>query len=148
MDAKTAVIALGMATTKMAAIQAEIDEIKRELVDSMVIKGRVDSVADLADIDDPEAGWVYLVGLAADDNKAEYVYTEAGTWEFLGMHVTVDPAPTQSSTNPVSSGGVYTALAGKVTEGSGYAVVNGIRVYVSGTTPTGDIPEGSIGIGF
>ena len=148
MDAKTAVIALGMATSRLAAIQAEVDEIKRELVDSMVIKGRVDTVADLSNIDDPEAGWVYLVGLAADDNKAEYVYTEAGTWEFLGMHINVDPAPTQSSTNPVSSGGAYTALQGKVTEGSGYAVINGTRVYVSSTTPTGTIPEGSLGIGF
>lgn len=30
----------------------------------------------------------------------------------------------------------------------GYIVVNGIRVYVSATAPTGDIPEGSIGLGW
>ena len=30
----------------------------------------------------------------------------------------------------------------------GYIVVNGIRIYVSSTAPTGDIPNGSIGIGF
>lgn len=29
-----------------------------------------------------------------------------------------------------------------------YFVVNGIRVYVSSTAPTGNIPDGSIGIGF
>lgn len=31
--------------------------------------------------------------------------------------------------------------------GNGYALVNGIRVYVSATAPTGDIPDGSIWIG-
>ena len=30
----------------------------------------------------------------------------------------------------------------------GYIVVNGIRLYVSSTAPTGDIPENSLGIGF
>lgn len=31
--------------------------------------------------------------------------------------------------------------------GNGYAIVNGIRVYVGSTAPTGDIPDGSIWIG-
>lgn len=31
--------------------------------------------------------------------------------------------------------------------GNGYALVNGIRVYVSATAPTDDIPDGSIWIG-
>lgn len=31
--------------------------------------------------------------------------------------------------------------------GNGYALINGIRVYVSATAPTGDIPDGSIWIG-
>lgn len=30
----------------------------------------------------------------------------------------------------------------------GYIVVNGIRIYVSATEPTGTIPEGSIGLGW
>lgn len=30
----------------------------------------------------------------------------------------------------------------------GYIVVNGIRVYVSATEPTGTIPEGSVGLGW
>lgn len=62
--------------------------------------------------------------------------------------LTFDSIPTASSNNPVTSDGIKKALDGKVTEGSGYAVINGIRVYVSSTTPTGDIPEGSLGIGF
>lgn len=34
------------------------------------------------------------------------------------------------------------------TAGTDYLVINSIRVYVSATEPTGDIPDGSLGIGF
>lgn len=30
----------------------------------------------------------------------------------------------------------------------GYVVINGIRLYVSSTEPTGDIPDGSVGVGW
>ena len=32
--------------------------------------------------------------------------------------------------------------------GNGYALINGIRLYVSSTAPTGDIPDGSVGVGW
>lgn len=32
--------------------------------------------------------------------------------------------------------------------GRGYAIINGQRFYVSNTVPTGDIPDGSIGVGW
>lgn len=32
--------------------------------------------------------------------------------------------------------------------GNGYAIINGIRVYVSATAPTGNIPDGSVGVGW
>jgi hypothetical protein len=32
--------------------------------------------------------------------------------------------------------------------GNGYAIINGINFYVSSTAPTGDIPDGSIGVGW
>lgn len=32
--------------------------------------------------------------------------------------------------------------------GNGYAIINGIRLYVATTAPTGDIPDGSIGVGW
>lgn len=113
--------------------------------------------------------------------------TEKQTWNGKQDALTFDSAPTESSTNPVTSGGVYTALSGKqptidtdhklsadnvddsnatnkfataeqlsqigtntnnisseqakttgMTEGgSNYITVNGIRVYVSATPPTG-----------
>ena len=39
-------------------------------------------------------------------------------------------------------------LEGIENTGSDYITVNGIRFYVSSTTPTGTIPVGSIGVGF
>lgn len=35
-----------------------------------------------------------------------------------------------------------------IKETSGYITVNGIRIYVSSSEPTGTIPEGSIGLGW
>lgn len=32
--------------------------------------------------------------------------------------------------------------------GNGYALINGIRLYVSSTAPTGNIPDGSVGVGW
>lgn len=92
---------------KIAAVSEEVEELKETLVNPMLEKGRVDTVADLANIEDPQPGWVYLVGLVSDENKSEYMYTASGTWEYLGSHVTVDAEPTQGSSNAVSSGGVY-----------------------------------------
>lgn len=39
-------------------------------------------------------------------------------------------------------------MSGYVPQSTNYFTVNGIRVYVSATAPTGDIPAGSIGIGW
>lgn len=55
-----------------------------------------------------------------------------------------------------TDGAIDTAIAGLtgkyvpiVTDETGtYFVSNGIRVYVSATAPTGDIPDGSIGVGW
>jgi hypothetical protein len=88
-----------------------------------------------------------LLGLKANSADLATVAT-SGSYADLSNTPTIDATPTSASTNAVQSGGVYAALEGKVTEGSGYAVINGTRVYVSSTTPTGTIPEGSLGIGF
>ena len=37
---------------------------------------------------------------------------------------------------------------GMTAGGSNYITVGGIRVYVSATAPTGDIPDGSVGVGW
>ena len=41
-----------------------------------------------------------------------------------------------------------TGMSGYVPQSTNYFTVNGIRVYVSSTAPTGDIPAGSIGLGW
>lgn len=60
-----------------------------------------------------------------------------------------DAMPTANSTNPVESGGVYTALTGKAsTQGDCIVCANGKRLYLTDIEPTGnDIPEGSVWIG-
>lgn len=39
-------------------------------------------------------------------------------------------------------------MSGYVPMSTNYFTVNGIRVYVAATAPTGEIPEGSIGLGW
>lgn len=34
------------------------------------------------------------------------------------------------------------------TGGNGYAIINGIRFYLNSSAPTGNIPDGSIGVGW
>ena len=48
------------------------------IVNPMVIKGRVDTVADLANVQNPQPGWVYFVGSSGATELAEYVYIESG----------------------------------------------------------------------
>lgn len=302
MDIIDVILANAKVVPRIETLESEMASI----TNPMLVKGTVDTVEDLEDIQNPEPGWVYLVGLEADPNKKEYVYTTEGTWDFLGYQMpidtelsaisanavqnstitiaingkasltiiatafdaattyskgkivvkdgalyiytanaassgewdaskwsavtvgalleakvnasdlatvatsgaygdlsgtpnlatvatsgaysdlsgtptlatvatsgsyadltntpTIDATPTSSSTNAVQSGGVYTALAGKQDEitaqnklaqnlivgfGTNYIeLANGIRLYISDTTPTGTIPEGSLGIGF
>ena len=74
------------------------------LSDIFQIKGRVDTYADLASIENPEPGWVYLVGLETDPEKEEYVYTDQNTWELIGTtKITVDAVMSLESENPVQN---------------------------------------------
>ena len=49
------------------------------IVNPMMLMGRVDTVAYLSNIQDPQTGWVYLVGLVTDPAFSEYVYTAQNT---------------------------------------------------------------------
>lgn len=103
--------------------------------------------------------------------------SEKTTWNGKQDTLTFDNSPASGSNNPVKSGGIYTALADKVDKVTGkglstndyttaektklgkaittdeiaiqsnYFVLNGVRVYISATEPTGTIPDGSIWIG-
>ena len=59
--------------------------------------------------------------------------------------------PTQEQLDAMNSG--ITAervgeLEGIEDTGEDYIEINGIRLYVSATAPTGDIPDGSVGVGW
>lgn len=77
--------------------------------------GQVNSADDLPD--DASIGDVYDV----KDSGANYVWT-GSSWDNLGGILSVDPSPTQGSTNPVASGGVYDAIQDTKLNGDGTTV--------------------------
>lgn len=86
-----------------------------------------------------------------DDTNSTHKFVTAAekqTWNGKQDALTFDNAPTQDSTNPVTSGGVHTALAGKLDDKTTHTTINGVDFYVSTTQPTGTIAEGSVGIGW
>ena len=122
----------------------------------MHIAGSVATVADLANIQDPQAGDVYLVG-PSDGIKDEYVYTSAGSWEFIGDRVVVvDDALSTTSENPVQNKVIAEPLNAATTKLQGIdstdtnniQMENDVRIYFDTTEPTGTIPNGSIGLGW
>lgn len=88
--------------------------------------------------------------LVDDTNSTNKFVTaaEKQTWNGKQDALTFDTTPTENSTNPVTSGGVHTALAGKLDDKTTHTTINGIDFYVSSTQPTGNIAEGSIGFGW
>lgn len=70
----------------------------------MMMKGRVDTVADLANVQDPQPGWVYLVGLTTATEFEEYTYTLDNNWEYIGTTtMSVDAVMSLESENPVQN---------------------------------------------
>lgn len=83
------------------------------IANPMHIAGSVATIADLANIQNPQVGDVYLVG-PSDGIKDEYVYTSEGSWEFIGDRVVVvDDALSTTSENPVQNK-VITAVIGDI----------------------------------
>ena len=54
----------------------------------------------------------------------------------------------QISTNESDISALQAKTSSMGTAGTNYITVNNIRIYVSSTAPTGDIPDGSVGLGF
>ena len=54
----------------------------------------------------------------------------------------------QITTNENNISSEQAKTTGMSEGGSNYITVNGIRVYVSATAPTGNIPDGSVGVGW
>ena len=103
------------------------------ITNPMQIVGRVDTVADLDIITPtPAAGSIYLVGLESDPDKEEYVYTEEGTWEYLGAHIPVDTELSTTSTNPVQNRIVTAAVNEKLKAIAAAAAYDPSHTYVTG----------------
>lgn len=54
----------------------------------------------------------------------------------------------QIETNETNISSEQAKTTGMTEGGSNYITIGGIRVYVSATAPTGDIPDGSVGVGW
>lgn len=68
--------------------------------------------------------------------------------DYDSTHAAVTEAQrTQIGTNQAAIEGQQNATTA-ATPGNGYAIINGVRFYVSSTAPTGDIPDGSVGVGW
>ena len=70
----------------------------------------------VADMEDPQKVYLY-VGSEEDESNGYWYYHNGTRFVPGGLYasgITVDAVPTQGSTNAVQSGGVYSALAGKV----------------------------------
>ena len=99
-------------------------------VDSAVLSsvfryaGQVNSVDDLPS--DAQPGDVYDV----KDSGANYVWSGT-SWDNLGGIMSVDSAPTQGSTNPVASGGVYDAIQAQKLSGDGITVTTADNVIMA-----------------
>lgn len=126
------------------------------IANPMHIAGSVATVADLANVEDPQPGDIYLVG-PSDGIKDEYCYTEAGNWEFIGDRiVVVDSELSETSENPPQNKAVSIPLNAATTKLQGIdstddnyiEMENGARLYISTTAPTGTIPDGAIGVGW
>lgn len=93
-----------------------------------------------------------LSGLASKDIGAMTGYAKASTGSAIATTDTLNQAigkvekRVDVNENNISSEQAKTT--GMTEGGSNYITVGGIRVYVSSTAPTGNIPDGSVGVGW
>lgn len=93
-----------------------------------------------------------LSGLASKDIGAMTGYAKAATGSAIATTDTLNQAigkvekRVEVNENDILSEQAKTT--GMTEGGSDYITVNGIRVYVSSTAPTGNIPDGSVGVGW
>lgn len=125
-------------------------------------------VVDDEELDNENGYLSYAAGTASraiadkngDDITTTYQKTILGSWTAGQSTSHVTPASTDTvlqalqkidnnqrndETNILSE---QAKTTGMTEGGSNYITVGGIRVYVSTTAPTGDIPDGSVGVGW
>lgn len=93
------------------------------LSDVDIIKGRVNTVADLANVSNPEEGWVYLVGLTTDTAFQKYIYIDRDNisrWEIVGGGASGNYAPLDMIADEFDSTSAYDIGDAIIYQGSLY----------------------------
>lgn len=125
------------------------DQVTQSLMGGVHYRGSVSYYVDLPN--DPQEGDSYTVKYAGSSGSVE-----DGTEYTWGYDTDLDDyAWISFSKNAYSKAETDALLAteqaktvGMTEGGSNYITVGGIRVYVSATAPTGNIPDGSVGVGW
>jgi len=89
-------------------------------------------------------GDIHASDISTDDNHLFVTSAEKSTWNNKQNALTFDDSPTQNSTNPVKSGGVYSAIAGKSTVSGTNDGTNWTAITIDGNTKS--IPAASDGV--
>lgn len=138
------------------------DQVTQSLMGGVHYRGSVSYYADLPA--NPAEGDSYTVkyagtsGSTADGTEYTWGYdTDSQTYAWISFSkdayskaetdVLLSDKQTQISANTSAITGQQNATTDTVA-GNGYALINGIRLYVSSTAPTGDVPDGSVGVGW
>lgn len=106
--------------------------------DSYTVKyaGTSGSVAD---------GTEYTWGYDTDSQDFAWISFSKDAYSKAETDALLAEKQTQISTNTSAINGQQNTTA---LGGNGYAIINGIRLYVTSSAPTGNIPDGSVGVGW
>ena len=136
------------------------DQVAQSLMGGVHYRGSVNYYSDLPA--NPEEGDSYTVKYAGTsgsvEDGTEYTWgydTDTGNFAWISFSkdayskaetdALLGEKQTQISANTSAIDGQQkTTTSG----GNGYALINGIRLYVASSAPTGNIPDGSIGVGW
>ena len=136
------------------------DQVAQSLMGGVHYRGSVSYYADLPS--DPVEGDSYTVkyagtsGSVADGTEYTWGY-DTDSQDYAWISFSKDAyskaetdgllveKQTQISANTSAINGQQNTTA---SGGNGYALINGIRLYVASSAPTGDIPDGSVGVGW
>lgn len=141
------------------------DDVQKGDIVRVLSSGIMYVVVDASHLD-TEAGYTpFAAGIAAkavgdeDGNNIKQTYqTKIDSTHKLSSDLVDDSSSvnkfataaqlSQIETNKNNILSEQTKTVGMAEGGTNYITVGGIRVYVSATAPTGDIPDGSVGVGW
>lgn len=90
-------------------------------------------------------GTEYTWGYDTDLKDYTWINFSKDAYSKAETDVLLSDKQTQISANTSAIEGQQTTTA---QGGNGYAIINGVRLYVSSTAPTDNIPDGSVGVGW